>query len=300
VEQLWRRFNPTGPGLKPSEAGGSNFAVVGATTGSASVLDVDPAFPASLRPFYANTGGASQLQQALAASSSDPDPNSSLYVVWLGANDGLYWFYTGGSPLGSLGSNTGSVLGAPPQPGQNAAESVGNAVKNVVTAVGSLIANGAKKILVPNLLDFGKSPLYNTDPLSSAAVTQLTLGFNSGLSNSLKSLRAANPGVDIMEFDTFSLFNNVRANPTVYGFDNASTRCVQANQTLDPACNPDRWFFWDRTHPTTAAHALISEGMYAVVNEASSPQSVPGPLPVAGAAAAFAFSRRLRRRLLRR
>lgn len=300
VEQLWRSFNPTGPALKPSMAGGTNFAVVGATTGSASVLDVDPSFPTFLRPSYANTGGASQLQQALATTASDPDPNSSLYVVWLGANDGLYWFYTGGSPLGTLGSNTGSVLGGLPQPGKTAGQSISNAVQNVVTAVGSLIASGAKKILVPNLLDFGQSPLYNTDPQASAAVTQLTLGFNSGLSQGLKTLRASNPGVDIMEFDTYSLFNKVKANPTAYGFDNVSTRCVLANQTVDPACNPDRWFFWDRTHPTTAAHALIAEGMVAVVNDAANPQSVPGPLPVVGGAAAFGFSRRLRRRLLRR
>lgn len=300
VEQLWQRFNPTAPALKPSEAGGSNFAVVGATTGRASVLDVDPGFPAAFQPFYANTGAASQLQGALLATGSDPDPNSSLYVVWLGANDGLYWFYTGGSPSGTLGSNTGSVLGGAPQAGKTAAESIDNAVKNVVTAVGALIANGARKILVPNLLDFGKSPLYNGDPVASAAVTQLTLGFNSGLKQGLGTLRAANPGVDIMEFNTFNLFNSVRANPAAYGFDNVSTRCVLANQTIDPACNPDRWFFWDRTHPTVKAHALIAEGFYQLVNEASNPQSVPGPLPVAGAAAAYGFSRRLRRRLLRR
>jgi phospholipase/lecithinase/hemolysin len=240
------------------------------------------------------------LQKALAAASSDPNPNTSLYVVWLGANDGLYWFYTGGTPFGSLGSTTGSVLGGAPVPGKTAAQSIGNAVQNVVTAVGGLIASGAKHILVPNLLDFGKSPLYNNSPVLSSAVTQLTVGFNSGLSLGLNGLRAANPGVDIMEFDTFGLFNDVLANPASYGFDNVTTRCVLANQTLDPTCNPDSWFFWDRTHPTTAAHALMAAGMFGVVKDASPPLSVPGPLPVAGAAAAYGCSRRLRRRLLRR
>ncbi|MEB3265967.1 MAG: hypothetical protein VKN13_05060, partial [Cyanobacteriota bacterium] len=113
------------------------------------------------------------------------------------------------------------------------------------------------------------------------------------LSSGLQALQAANPGVDIMEFDTFNLFDQVADNPAGFGFDNVANRCLQANQTLDPACDPGRWFFWDDIHATTAAHGLMARAMFEQVYE------VPAPLPVAGAAVAFGWARRLRRRLRR-
>jgi len=293
VEQLWRLYNPTGAALTPSQQGGSNFSVVGATTGSANVLQVDPnpSLTPAIRASYAGQSGASQLNAALAV--ANPDPDRTLHVVWLGANDGLYFFYTGGSAI-TTGSTTGTVLGGPPVPGVNATQGVGNAVQNVITTVSTLIANGARHILVPNLLDFGQAPLYKDNPTLAAQVTGLTAGFNNGLDLGLKLLRAANPTIDIISFDTFSLFNQVDADPAAYGFTNTSDRCVLANQTIDPNCtgdDPSKWFFWDGTHPTTAAHALIAQEMYKQTYE------VPGPLPVAGLAAAFCWSRRMRRRL---
>jgi phospholipase/lecithinase/hemolysin len=294
VEQLWRLYNPTGPALKPSLAGGTNFALVGATTGKANVLEIDPNpnLPAPLKAIYAPYGGASQLAGALATPT--PKPDRSLHVVWLGANDGLYFFYSGGS-ASTPGSTTGTITGGAPVPGVNAAQGVGNAVTNVLTGVSALIASGARHILVPNLLDFGQAPLYKSNPALAAQVSALTLGFNTGLANGLNTLKAAHPEVDLMTFDTYSLFNQVDANPAAYGFTNTSDRCVLPNQTLDPSCTPSSWFFWDGTHPTTAAHTLIANEMYKRVYTAE----VPGPLPVAGLAAAFGWSRRLRRRLRR-
>lgn len=291
VEQLWQLYNPTAPVLTPSLGGGSNFAVGGSTSGTENVLQLDPNVPATLRPFFASRGGASQLTGVLA--SGNPSPETTLHVVWLGANDGLYFFYTGGTAT-TTGSTTGTVLGGPPVAGVTADQNIGNAVTNVVTAVSALINNGARHILVPNLLDFGQAPLYNSNPTLAAQVTDLTQGFNAGLAISLNKLKAAHPEVDLMTFDTYSLFNQLDANPAAYGFSNTSDRCLLANQTLDPACNPSNWFFWDAIHPTTAAHSLIAQQMFQQVHTAE----VPGPLPVAGLAA-FAWSRRLRRRLSR-
>jgi phospholipase/lecithinase/hemolysin len=69
---------------------------------------------------------------------------------------------------------------------------------------------------------------------------------------------------------------------------NVSDRCL-VNLTVVPGCDPNQWFFWDGNHPTTQGHSLIAQAMF---------QQVPGPLPLAGAAAAFGWSRQLRRRIL--
>ncbi|MFM9109682.1 MAG: SGNH/GDSL hydrolase family protein [Prochlorococcaceae cyanobacterium] len=289
VEQLWRRYHSSGPGLKPSLAGGTNFAVAGATSGSATALDVDPNLPAFLRPSYANTGASAQLQAVLAT--PDPNPNRSLYVVWLGGNDGLYWFNTGGSPTSS-GSTSGTIAGGAPVPGVNAFQMIGNAVSNVVSGVAALMAKGARHILVPNLPDFGLAPAY-IGTAQSPLVSQLVVALNAGVETELQKLQVANPTVDLIRFDTYGLFNEVRANPGAFGFDNTSKACLLTNPQLDP-CNPDRWLFWDGLHPTTAAHALIADRMYGAIHE------VPGPLPLAGVAAAFGWGRRLRRRQLKR
>jgi phospholipase/lecithinase/hemolysin len=90
-----------------------------------------------------------------------------------------------------------------------------------------------------------------------------------------------------MAFDTFGLFNRILAEPAAYGLTNVSNRCV-VNLVQVPACNPDQWFFWDGTHPTSKGHSLIAREMF---------QQVPGPLPLAAAAATFGWSRQLRRRV---
>ncbi|MEB3265983.1 MAG: SGNH/GDSL hydrolase family protein, partial [Cyanobacteriota bacterium] len=219
MERLWRLYNPTGPALRPSEVGGSNFAVAGATTGVDNALAVDPnPNTVPLRPFYVGTSAAAQLADAL--TTVDPNPERSLYVVWLGGNDVLYWFNSGGLTTGE-GSTPGTMLGGSPVAGVDLPTVIGNAVTNVITAVSGLIAKGATNILVPNQLDFGRAPLYNTS-LLAPQISLIAQGFNAGLSSGLQALQAANPGVDIMEFDTFNLFDQVADNPAGFGFDNVA------------------------------------------------------------------------------
>ena len=62
VEYLWNSYNPGNPGgFKPSLAGGTNYAIGGATTGSANFNAVNPGVPAGLQPAYAGFGNAWQL-----------------------------------------------------------------------------------------------------------------------------------------------------------------------------------------------------------------------------------------------
>ncbi|MFN9621847.1 MAG: SGNH/GDSL hydrolase family protein [Cyanobacteriota bacterium] len=285
VEQLWSLSNPAAPPLRPSLAGGTNYAVNGATTGTDSQFAVDnnPAF-STIKSAFQNTSGSSQLQAFLTPPKTF-QPDKTLFVFWMGGNDGLYWLKTQTSP--GVGSTPGTITGGLPSAGKTATQLLANALTNIETGIQTLIDRGARNIMVPNLMDLSLAPLYNTNPGEAASVKQLVLGFNSGLATKLTGLQAANPLVDLIAFDTFSLFNAIRSQPASHGLTDVSHRCV-VDLVQVPTCTPDTWFFWDGLHPTTKGHALIAEAMF---------QQVPGPLPLAGVATALGWSRQLRRRL---
>mgnify|MGYP003337631967 FL=1 len=223
VEKLWTLFNPSLPPLKPSlSPGGSDYAVGGATSGLDSYFQVAVDMPPPLAPLYAGTSAQGQLLALLPTLTPGSfDPSSTLFVYWMGPNDGLYWLTTGKTP-GNLYSNTG------PQQA-TAIELLQNSMSNIGTGVQALINNGAQHVLVPNLMDFGKAPAFSADPNQAAAVTALSKGFNTGIEQTLKQLQAINPGVDLMTFDTYGLFEKIFAAPGSYGFNNISQEIGRAH-----------------------------------------------------------------------
>ena len=294
MEQLWSLFNPSLPPLKPSlAAGGTNYAVGGATSGLNSYLQVAPDMDPSLKPLYANTSAYSQLSGVLASFAPGSfDASKTLFTFWMGPNDALYWLNT--KPSGSAdGFTPGTINGAPPVQ-TNAEDMLKNSMSNIAIGVQQLINSGAQHVLVPNLLDFSKAPAFSADPLQAATIQALVLGFNQGLVQTLNQLRLANPAVDIMGFDTAALFDSIFANPGSYGFTNISQACTSIDNptTFSSGCSPtaDGWLFWDGVHVTSAAHSVIAANMYQTVYQ------VPGPLPLAGGAVALGWARRLRRR----
>lgn len=294
MEQLWSLFNPSLPPLKPSlAAGGTNYAVGGATSGLNSYLQVAPDMDPSLKPLYANTSAYSQLNDVLGSFAAGSfDPSNTLFAFWMGPNDALYWLNT--KPIGSAdGFTPGTINGDPPVQ-TNAEDMLKNSMSNIAIGVQKLIGNGAQHVLVPNLLDFSKAPAFSGDPVQAATVKALVLGFNQGLDQTLDLLRLANPTVDIIDFDTAALFDTIFANPGSYGFTNISEACTSiTNSTVfTPGCSAaaDGWLFWDGVHVTSAAHSVIAANMYQSVYQ------VPGPLPVAGGVVALGWARRLRRR----
>ena len=77
AEQLWNLYNADG-GLQPSLAGGTNFAVGGATTDVQNFNEVNGIVPESLRPAYDDFGAARQLEQFQAyVATNDFDPDCS-------------------------------------------------------------------------------------------------------------------------------------------------------------------------------------------------------------------------------
>ena len=244
VEHLWNLYNTDG-GLHPSLAGGTNFAVGGATTGTGNFNEFNDVVPPELRPAYADFGAAWQLEQFQAyVAANSFDPSTSLFVVWLFPNDVFYQNATGALP--------GTVPGSPG--GDNV---VANGIANVLTTIQILAAAGAQHFLVPNLANLANTPAFAGTPLAGP-LSDLSNAYNANLAEQLALLDAA-IAAEITLFDLDGLFQRILADPAAVGLTNTTGPCVQNLQ--NGLCNPGEWLFWDGVHPTTRAHEIIAREM---------------------------------------
>lgn len=152
-----------------------------------------------------------------------------LVVIWAGGNDYLF----GGV------SNPAIV------------------VDNLSTATQRLIDAGARRIVVLNLPDLGKTPVGATNLARSNALTQLSTTHNLQLKASLQTLSQKNPNSSIVPIDIAALFQNAIAHPARFGLTNVTQPCFNLN-TGAACATPDTYLFWDPIHPTAAGHRLIA------------------------------------------
>lgn len=150
-----------------------------------------------------------------------------------------------------------------------ATQAITNQVINSLT----LQAFGAKKIIIWNLEDMGKLPLF-TDPalgltLLSPAYTQASIGYNAALSQQVKILnKSAEHHRQIFVFDAFSLFNEITASLEAQGIDP-----TQHTITILPNGNfvvtgpqPGSVEYYDQTHPTSHVWELVAPHVAAFVD----------------------------------
>ena len=215
--------------------GGSNYAVGGARVG------VDTA--GGLGPIPSL---ATQTSAYIAANGGHVDANA-LYTVWGGAND--------------LFSITDPAT---------APAVIGGAVTSEIGIVGALQAAGAQYVMVATVPDLGLTPAYSSDPMTAGLGTQLSSGYNAALFGGL-----ASAGLSVIPLDTFHLLQEIVANPSIYGFSNATDpACLSQPAPAGDSslfCNPaslvspdaaNTHVFADSVHPTTTAHAVVAQ--YAV------------------------------------
>lgn len=238
--------------LAPSLAGGTNFAVGTARTDSSSIA---PQFD-----FFGQIGSFRSRFPAA-------DPNA-LYLIFIGGNNMR-------DAIGAAAANPSDALRIGPA-------AVANAVGDIAEGIGSLIGAGARSFLVLNLPDLSLTPgvFEAGNPLISNFARATSSAFNSALDAAL----AVFGGVDITRFDTFALFESIRANPSAFGFANINNRCYTGSETRfdGTVCvDPDRFLWWDGLHPSARAHALLGATIAARVGV---PEPTVLALLIAGAA----------------
>ena len=227
---------------------GNNYAIGGARSGIDLQHDKYKDTTGKPLPVYSTR---SQVDRYLADKNID---SKGLYTVWTGAND-LF-----------------AVVSDVP----NASNIISSAVSDEVATVKKLHDNGANYIVVPNIPDVGLTPNFVGTPLATFG-TDLVKQYNEALYSGVK-----NTGANVIPLDTFSLVQQVAANPTAYGFsnvtdkackDSSSVECGRAD--LDKPGAENSYFFADGVHPTGRAHRMIADYANAVVTAPSQVSVLP-------------------------
>lgn len=182
----------------------------------------------------------------------------------------------GGAFSNSTDAAMGLVAANLPNAQTIATNTVAAAIGDVFAVLSKLTAAGARHIVVLNSPNLSKTPravaaAQALPPLATLLVG-MSAGFNQNLAGAINAVKASTPGVNIYLIDAFTLQNQVQANPTQFGFQNASQPCFlpatattpQVLCSTDPAVQ-NTYFFWDDLHPTTATHQLLADSALAAI-----------------------------------
>lgn len=223
--------------LKPSSAGGTNFAYGGARSYYNRLEIPRGPYAIGAYPWSLDQQRQAFLNQAV---SQGVDPKG-LYIVFSGSND------------------LSDILELQADP----VKTIQDAVTGNISTVETFKAVGAQTILVPNLPDIGVSPsVARFGPGAVAYAGLLSRQFNAAQDAALKNIK----GINLIRFDSLSFLNDVIANPKKYHFKNVSQACFSgfvwpdANST--ECSKPDDYLFWDIEHPSRKMHALLAQKMY--------------------------------------
>ncbi len=251
--QVWAQQLASRLGLaaSPSLAGGSIYAFGGAETSAPGPLP--GGFPYSLSTqlgmFMADRGGVADAE--------------ALYVVAGGGNNVR-------AALDAI------VAGA--DPGLTAQALVQGYVNDIGGIVDSLQASGAQHIVVWNTPNFGLTPLARSQGAAgSLLATELSFAMNAALSQRLA-------GEAVQTFDVFGLLSSVVAQGPASGFSNWTDACGAPSA----GCDPGSALFYDGIHPTTVAHGMLADAMFAAVV----PEPASSGLMLLGLGSVLLLSRR--------
>lgn len=234
VDYLVSRLNNSDSNLNlaltPSFQGGNNFALAGAGTGRNNSNDDD-----------LNLDLPGLLDQIDAYRQLNIASSNSLFFVWAG-------------PTNFLDNLAGSNTDDP-------AVLIEQGVDNQLLGVENLSSIGARKLVVPNMLNLGRLP---TSAQFQREARAITIAYNGRLSLSLDNLEltATNAGLEIVEVDLFGLGERIAQDPTSFGFTNTTDPLLPLVASGQALPNTPGFFFWDEFHPTTQAHEIFGDNIF--------------------------------------
>lgn len=173
------------------------------------------------------------------------DSSNTLHVLEIGAND------------------VRDALVALPEEEENASSKILNqALEEIDTSVRKLYARGARKFLVWNIPDIGKTPalrfLDSQHPGIARSVGDLTGAFNTGLKTHIRALSELQ-GITVHELDVHQKVDHMIAHPEEYGLREVTSSYVKPHVLTSETQNPDEYLFWDGIHPSEVFHRVIAQ-----------------------------------------
>ena len=249
-----------GISVGPSFQGGNDYGQGGARVNSPSPL---------IPPNAPNLSIADQVTQFLA---KGPVDRNALFQLQGGAND-----------LFVLASQAaaGQITAAQLQAG------VTQAAVDLAIQAARLQAAGARYLVVYNMPDIGKTPQ------AAAQNAQATFTSLSGLFNSTLNAALSNAHLQIIQFNTFALLDEIVANPAGFGFINVTQPVCTTPSSLN--CTPSTlrdptgnltWSFADGIHPTTGLAQIFAQAAASMI-EGPAKMSVLAEAPLGVEAANF-------------
>jgi outer membrane lipase/esterase len=230
VDQLAAKLGVADPA--PALAGGTNYAVASALTGSANAQDMQ-----------------NQVNLFLSKFPGSASPNS-LYTFWGGAND------------------VNTALSSNPL---TAAAAAVSAADNIESEIKQVSGDGGKYFLWLDLPLLGETPAaLQSGPVASALANTVSQAFDAEYQLDVTKLQAQ--GIDVIPVDIDTLFLSILADPSAFGFTDITHACENfTGSTCTSTSNPNQWLFWDGEHPTTAGDALISQVTFNALTSAPEP-----------------------------
>ena len=225
----------------------ANYAYSGARASNAAPL-----------PPNTNRNLGDQVMQYVADVGAGNISAETIHVIFIGGND-----IAAGLFLASSGIDPAPV--------------VANAVAAVFNNALVLAGAGARRFLFVAAPNPGMIPAFGGNPAAIFFGNQLTTGFNCAVAGTGPSRPLCPPqppgvptvrdalvayyGAEVRAFDAQALFNNISANPGLYGLTNVSQPCVQPFQAPYQCANPDEFLYWDNIHPTAAVHEIFGSAV---------------------------------------
>lgn len=177
---------------------------------------------------------------AVMRNAKDYDPGKSLFYLMIGVNDLINY---GRTPDQSLAT--------------------------IEEGLRKLLAAGARKIVISNLPDATRAPVFRMRR-DGAAIAAKISEFNARLPQLIGRLEANYPGT-MASFDASAFFRQILDAPEQAGFTDAEQSClrIDSDSALNYAlshdrragCTADTFVFWDTLHPTTRMHQKIGQAM---------------------------------------
>jgi phospholipase/lecithinase/hemolysin len=147
-----------------------------------------------------------------------------------------------------------------------AAPFIAAALQSLGASIQQLYAGGARRFLVVNVGDIGRSPAVRSlGPIAQFVGNLVAMGYNQALAGLIGSLNLALPGIEIRVLDAYAVLNEVLDDPAAFGFANTTDACVTPDVPPYVCKKPDTYVFWDGTHPTKAMHAILAHKALSVV-----------------------------------
>ena len=251
----------------PANAGGGNYAQGGARIALDSPFT--PPVAATQRPI------STQITEYLAAHGGAADPRA-LYSLWGAAND--FNVNTAGILNGTINPNT----------------FIPALATTYIQQVGRLSASGAKYILVFNqTAEYPRFAAANVGAPLNAQINQLAGAFNAALFGGLQQ-----SGIRVIPVDMFTLYKDVVANASAFGFTNTTGIACAAFPpfAVTPSaqfCGPTNlvasnaastYMFADDVHQTTATQVIVADFVKSLIDGPNA-YSVMAEVPLSSRAA---------------